>query len=256
MPYSLLLQCYIKNEVYPVTQKHLHAMFLHIVNQVTPDLATILHQESKNKSFTLCLLEQKENEIWWRLTLLDDCLFKPFSNILFKTSEMELYLGKNSILIASILCSPLSGHPLANFTLYPQIADSASKEIKTFKFCIMTPLAFKTGDGDLPLPVPKLFFTSLHKRWETYSDIKFNFDNFEPLIEQHVFISSFNLKSKEFFDGRAVSVGTVGDVTFNARGKISPELIHYLNVLSDYAYYAGVGKKTTMGMGQVKRIGK
>ncbi|GFP33975.1 hypothetical protein HKBW3S42_02315 [Candidatus Hakubella thermalkaliphila] len=33
------------------------------------------------------------------------------------------------------------------------------------------------------------------------------------------------------------------------------EMTRYLNILADFAFFAGLGQKTTMGMGQVRRLG-
>ena len=252
MPYSFVIECF-KNSSYEINHTHLHACFLQMVNNVSPQLAQTLHDDPQNKAFTLCILEEAENKLLWRLTLLDDLLFKPFTDIFTQTMTMDLRIGANKINIASVNCSPLSGYKLANFAFYSQMVEAVGNS-KTLGFEILTPLAFKSGDWDLPLPIPKLFFKSLHNRWQTYSAVKFNFDDLDNFLEKHIFISRFQLESKEFSNGKAISIGAVGSMKFIIKGKVPSDFIKYINILSDYSFYAGVGKKTTMGMGQVRRI--
>ncbi len=55
-------------------------------------------------------------------------------------------------------------------------------------------------------------------------------------------------------DSRSKSIGCVGTVSYKLLGEIEPLLIKQMNVLADFALYAGVGRKTTMGMGMVRRM--
>lgn len=48
-------------------------------------------------------------------------------------------------------------------------------------------------------------------------------------------------------------IGCVGEISYRILGDVKPEEIKQINALADLALYAGVGRKTTMGMGMVKR---
>ncbi|MBM4027556.1 MAG: CRISPR system precrRNA processing endoribonuclease RAMP protein Cas6, partial [Planctomycetes bacterium] len=52
---------------------------------------------------------------------------------------------------------------------------------------------------------------------------------------------------------RGTYPGGYGDVTFEALDTTSP-YVRTLNLLADFAFYSGVGTKTTMGMGQARRV--
>jgi CRISPR-associated endoribonuclease Cas6 len=56
-------------------------------------------------------------------------------------------------------------------------------------------------------------------------------------------------------DPRNRFIGCVGQVTFQILGHVEPQTIQQINALADYALYAGVGRKTTMGMGMTRRLG-
>ena len=49
-------------------------------------------------------------------------------------------------------------------------------------------------------------------------------------------------------------MGCVGRVTFQILGTVEPTTIKQLNTLADFALYAGVGRKTPMGMGVTRRV--
>jgi CRISPR-associated endoribonuclease Cas6 len=45
----------------------------------------------------------------------------------------------------------------------------------------------------------------------------------------------------------------VGEISYRILGDVEPLVIKQINALADFALYAGVGRKTTMGMGMVRR---
>jgi CRISPR-associated endoribonuclease Cas6 len=54
---------------------------------------------------------------------------------------------------------------------------------------------------------------------------------------------------------RSPQVGFVGQVTYGLMAENEAARCQ-LNALADFAFYAGVGIKTTMGMGQTRRVVK
>jgi CRISPR-associated endoribonuclease Cas6 len=55
-------------------------------------------------------------------------------------------------------------------------------------------------------------------------------------------------------DNRSKLIGCVGEVNYRILGEASPELVKHVNVLADFALYSGVGRKTPMGMGMLRRL--
>jgi len=45
-------------------------------------------------------------------------------------------------------------------------------------------------------------------------------------------------------------------MNFRIMGDVDPMIIKQINTLADFALYSGVGRKTPMGMGMVRRIFK
>jgi CRISPR-associated endoribonuclease Cas6 len=74
-------------------------------------------------------------------------------------------------------------------------------------------------------------------------------------VEQYLGISRLKRLNTELIKTKNVMLsGFTGDVTFEIAAKAPPELVRYINVLADYAFFCGTGRKTTVGMGQTKRI--
>jgi CRISPR-associated endoribonuclease Cas6 len=88
----------------------------------------------------------------------------------------------------------------------------------------------------------------LLKRWNQYSQIPFSKTLIEPLYP-----SFFDLKTEIAIDSRSKFIGCVGDITFQILGEVEPQTVQQINALADFAIYAGVGRKTPMGMGMVRR---
>jgi CRISPR-associated endoribonuclease Cas6 len=129
------------------------------------------------------------------------------------------------------------------------LEQAAPKEIKLFFY---TPTTFRQGDIDLPLPVPSLVFRGLLTRWNAFSPIS------APLlretIDRRIALSSADIQTRMFFDGRSHIPGFVGEVTFRILRNTSHTEAQAIAALADFAFYAGIGRKTTHGMGLVRRL--
>jgi CRISPR-associated endoribonuclease Cas6 len=53
-------------------------------------------------------------------------------------------------------------------------------------------------------------------------------------------------------DSRSKFIGCVGALTFQILGDVEANVVKQINALSAFALYAGVGRKTPMGMGQTQ----
>ena len=96
--------------------------------------------------------------------------------------------------------------------------------------------------------MPDFVFQSLLKRWNQYSNIPFP----ESII-QPIYPSFFDIRTEIVMDSRSKFIGCVGAVTFQILGEVDPLTIKQINTLANFALYAGVGRKTPMGMGMIRR---
>lgn len=112
-----------------------------------------------------------------------------------------------------------------------------------------SPTAFRSQHMQVLFPLPALVFGSLLDHWNTFSGVQLHPD-LRAFAEECVGVSSHNIKTRSVsFDDYHQS-GFVGYTRFVLlRGdRYWHGLIH---ALSAFAYYAGVGIRTTTGFGQI-----
>jgi len=283
--------------------KHLHALFLSLVSSVDAEMGDQLHANQANKSFTLSPLQVLGNReqgggnreqgvgnrgkspnpysllsitynhrkpispgtsCWWRISLLDDGLFGRLNQLWLNLNPNQpWHLGPADLHITSILGTPQSTQPWANFCNYQQLYERASDQERKLTLQFYTPTAFRQGKYDSAMPTPDRVFGSLLRRWNHYSGLEFPNDILEAVQPSY-----FDIRTEVATDPRSrfqhtgaktnpcnQFTGCVGKVTYQVLGKVDALTLQQLNTLADFAFYAGVGRKTPMGMGMVRREG-
>jgi CRISPR-associated endoribonuclease Cas6 len=274
MPYSLVLNLLPTSPIYPqyLTGRHFHALFLTLVTAVDKELGDTLHESSSDKAFTLSPLQvsnaakyegyvhglqwQQSRPIppvtpcWWRISLLDDRLFQRLTQLwLGLNLEQSWHLGSADLRITQILMNPHPAQPWANVQSYQQLYEEASEKTRKVTLSFCTPTNFRQGKYDTALPSPESVFNSLLNRWNKYSPIPFDRESLPEL-----FPSFFDINTAIVQDSRSKFIGCVGEISYRMMGKPDPLMVKKINALADFALYAGVGRKTTMGMGMVRRL--
>ncbi|WP_246564116.1 CRISPR-associated endoribonuclease Cas6 [Leptothoe spongobia] len=200
---------------------------------------------------------------WWRISLLDEALFGRLSQLWLNLNpDQPWHLGPANLHITSILGTPQSTQPWANFCNYQQLYEQASERDRKLSLQFYTPTAFRQGGHDSSMPTAHRVFQSLLRRWNRYSELEFPATIIDCLQD-----SQFNVRTEIASDprqqfqqtGARVNpcnqfTGCVGTVTYRILGKVDETTIKQLNTLADFSFYAGVGRKTTMGMGVTRRV--
>ena len=267
MPYSLVLNLLPLSPISPqyLSGRHLHALFLALVSSCDRHLGDTLHNSHSDKAFTLSPLQvvrHRENQLqyqhshlipaetpcWWRISLLDDKLFGKLTQLWLNLNpDQPWHLGSADLKITSIFGTPQSTQPWADACTYTQLYEQA-REDRILSFIFTTPTAFRQGKYDTALPTSESVFNSLLKRWNCYSGIAI-----DALPLDSVFPSFFNLYTEVVSDSRSKFIGCTGEISYRLLGNLEPIQIKQINALADFAFYCGVGRKTTMGMGMVRR---
>lgn len=272
MPYSLVVNFLPREAIQPgyLEGRHLHALFLSMVNAMDSALAGQLHRETKDKAFTLSPLQIQSpggliqashsraipagTPCWWRIGLLDEALFGKLTQLWLNLNPQHAWhLGAANLEICSVLATPQSPQPWANTQPYSELFEQAFEEERYLSLRFFTPTCFRQNDYDSALPTADLVFGSLLKRWQKYSTVPIPSELIERVRKQ-VFPCRFELRTQRVADQRSKFIGCLGTVTYEILGQVPTEQIRQLNVLADFALYAGVGRKTPMGMGMTRRI--
>jgi CRISPR-associated endoribonuclease Cas6 len=256
-----------------------HAAFLKTVRESDPALAEVLHMpDMPTRPFTVSTLYggdmyprtprarngrlhlSPEETYWLRFTTLIEPIFERFmARFLHGQGRPVVRLGHAVLLIKEIIATP-EGHPWAGYTSWGDLVREARPDDEIV-LNFVSPTAFGFGQQDwgkkvMVLPLPETVFGSLARSWNHLAPAPFRLDRkvLREYLDEHVVIKRIDdLNTQIFRHRRAYHVGFVGRVTYGLMAD-DPAIRAQLNALADLALYAGVGMKTTMGMGQCRRM--
>lgn len=244
----------------------LYAAFLHLVGLRNGRLADKLHAPTRSKPFTVSPLYgdfvtsngvvhlQKEQHYWFRLTSLDPTL----SALLADLTPVEVpavTLFSKPLPVIAIAKSP-EEHPWASHAsaevLYERhMLENDPPHAVTLQF--NTPTTFRSGGQNIPFPLPRFVFLTLGEKWNHYAPVHLG-DDVAQVIADRVLLSRYDLKTRMFDFGRYRQVGFTGQCEFRIDVQDDDLWGRVVHLLADFAFYAGVGYKATMGMGQTRRM--
>jgi CRISPR-associated endoribonuclease Cas6 len=249
-----------------------HAAFLNTVRESDEALAEALHVPGMPvRPFTVSMLQNTprarngrlhlspEQTYWLRFTTLYQPIFECFmKRFLDRGGRPAVRLGQAVLLIKELLATP-EGHAWAGYDSWSGLVQGAKADEEiVLKFS--SPTAFGFGQKDwgkkvMVLPLPETVFGSLARSWNALAPAPFRVDRrtLGEYLDEHVVIKRIDdLHTQMLRFRRSYQIGFAGRVTYGLMA--DDEAIRcQLNALADLAFYAGVGMKTTMGMGQCRR---
>ena len=263
--YSILLRLRSENEaiISPTQGYHAYALFLNLIRFSNPALAEKLHNLPNNKPFTLSSLQgsfqhidkslklKPDNVYFIRLTFMTEDIFSSFMDAVLKHTDQSLRLesavfGQIAVEVTrqeSLLC---------DFQTYEELIDCASAGTRlTLDF--MSPVTFRSGGKrNILLPDPKLILGSYWNRWQAFSPLKL--DEISGVDLGKIFISRYRLNTRILHFNGYQETGFEGHCWLDLDPSMGISKLKLINTLADFAFYCGTGAKTSMGMGQTRRI--
>lgn len=132
---------------------------------------------------------------------------------------------------------------------YEQLLEARPRTSWLFRF--VSPMALTSRNQHLPLPVPDLVFRSLVNKWNTVAPSTLHLDpETGEQIPAAVGLSSSRGETRSVRLTNHTEVGFVGEAAFRPVTH-DQRLDGLIAALAQFAGFAGVGRKTTIGMGQV-----
>jgi len=288
MPQSIVINL-VPEAVIPrqyLQSQHFQKLFLTLVTAVDTELGRILQADSQNRSFTLGPLQVPDPDntrlasrklkfflprsvseqqpmqyhypadippgvhCWWRISLLDDALFESLSHAWERhLTRQSWFLGPARLHITNLFTDSQQPFDWASQHTYQQLYESASDSQRKCQFQFLTPAVFRQGSYDSPMPTRDALFHSLRKRWNRYSGLAF-----APSVVNSIIPGTFDLHTVTVETSQLKLVGCLGQVTYNLIGDVDALTIKRINTLADFAFYSGVGRSSTQGMGMVRRL--
>lgn len=258
---NLKLRLTKRTEVSPlITPDHLHGFFFSLLPK---ELAEVLHKPVRYKPFCLWAPQifkfyqtSEENpqpleNVSLTVSFLKDELFPSFLSNLFnlfnQKNRLKLFLGPYKVKLFQDVDLSLLRHD--EYLSYNEPENLILKPLLSFRF--LTPVSLKRGDVDYPLPDPQTVFKSILKKWNYFSPVKVPVD-LSPALEKKLYVVFAGIKTYKIklSLGSAVT-GFVGKVVYGGKN-LTEEELKWLTILGNFSNFAGVGRKTTMGLGLTK----
>lgn len=217
-----------------------------LMEKISPDYAAELHQGSVNPYSQA--LHFNETHIHWTISTLNEeaerNILRPLlentdSSIVVRHKELDLKILKKEL-------TTISYEQLMDETYFGQCSPYLEIHFDS-------PTAFKVDGAYQFYPTVPHIFQSLIRKYDAFS-------NEEPIfseelmkdIGQNVYLSKYHLKSTLFYLEKTRIPSFRGALTFRIQG---PQLFrNLLHMLAAFGEYSGVGIKTAMGMGAIRRV--
>ncbi|GAX38418.1 CRISPR system precrRNA processing endoribonuclease RAMP protein Cas6 [Nodularia sp. NIES-3585] len=197
-------------------------------------LAAKLHQQD-SLPITLAMRYSSSQKLHLRISLLQKELLAPL------LWGLSTNLG-GEITLAGIPCRLGKCIDILPASSFEKLARIPAQTVIKLQF--LSPTSFKQGRVIQPFPLPELVFGSLLRRWNIFAPAELHFSP----VEWNALISAFELKTYALKMAGGAEIGAEGWVKYRF---LDPEQARMATILAHFADFAGVGRKTAMGMGQV-----
>jgi CRISPR-associated endoribonuclease Cas6 len=266
MLYSILLELVVlEAAALPITMGHLaQALILNIVKQFDPELSTHLHDEPGYRPYTVspldggtrsgkCIFLQRDQLCRIRITLLDGgTLWQKFCTHFLETGPTSVRLGGCLLQLVRIVSSPQADPSgWVRSTDWQTLSTLPAREEITMQF--VTATAFSWGNRRFVVfPEPYLLWEGLLHTWNKYAPSCYTFEKqgVRATLQSAVTVTRCCLHTHTLHYPDYTQKGFVGVCSYWIRA--SSDITAFLTTLAAFAFYSGVGYKTTMGMGQVR----
>ncbi len=246
-----------------------NAIFLKWVAQRDPDLAARLHAPDDRRPFTCSsLMGARTDRVSGKaITVITpgQPLFLRYTGLTAEVSEhlarwaesppSEVEIEGVRLIVRGATLDP-AVHPWAGQTTYQTLFRNSLPPREhlprylELEFC--SPTTFHSKGRNVPLPLPELVYGSLAEKWNSFSPVAVS-PEVRRFAEECIAISRYDLSTRAVpGKGEGIQIGFTGYCRY-ATLRPDPYWVGVLELLTNYAFYAGVGYQTTTGMGQARR---
>jgi len=244
----------------------LNAVFLDWVKAKDSDLSHKLHSSDYlPRPFTISNLNEMpkpkdgivfleaESKVWFRITSISKALSQFLLGEVIADHPEEISIAENAFLIKHMTCDP-EKHIWAGETTYNALVNHymMGRAYPKIQHYFASATSFHRHGNHLPFVLPSLAIGSWMKSWNAYAPLTFPEDLISK-ADRSVAVSYYKMHSVPVRYGKMTLVGGIGKCTFNVVNN-DPYWRHLVNVLSAFAFYAGTGVKTALGLGQTRRL--
>ncbi|GAA0544017.1 CRISPR-associated endoribonuclease Cas6 [Actinomadura livida] len=242
----------------PHTGPAVNAAFLSALRDAgEADLSFALHETKPPKPFALTpLLDERDRragatseQVRFEVGILAESLTATVLQALATTVDVRV--ARCQYKIASLELA--AAEPFQDLLATAQPADR-------WTFRIVTPVAFFTAREEgarrvRPFPEPEWVFSDLYRKWEAFAPQAPLGETTAHAITQNLEVADYRLTMAEHLLKAGVPPvrGSAGKITYRVADtrRTTPQAQAGLDALVRFSVYAGIGDRTTIGMGHV-----
>jgi CRISPR-associated endoribonuclease Cas6 len=131
------------------------------------------------------------------------------------------------------------------------LAESAQSGERRWRLDFLTPTSFRSKGGYSQFPAVALVFGSLARRWSRFSPAPLP-PGLTAALSESITVAEYRIGLSRLGFGRYFEPGFTGWCAFSASKRADDETCRWAGALARFAFFSGVGAKTTMGMGQTR----
>lgn len=246
------------------TGRIMHGTFFHMLEHGSSELADFIHNDMIIKPFTVSDLHScqrqrakgkgrviKRGDIFrWRITVLHESLLSILLNV---EPGARLVLNKQPMLVQDIIVDGEKDRSSGILEEGELISHCLSVgDFSQLRLDFVSPTAFRVDDMDYPLPTPALTFNSFAKKWQ---QLDMPLDISQPYIEDilsRLYIRRWQGASQSIYLTPQRGINTfTGSFVYDA-SHLELEEKRLLLLLAQFGVFAGCGRLSTQGMGQIR----
>ena len=261
----------------PTMGHHAHAAFLSLLRMSNPGKAEEVHAGSRQKPFTVSPLIGKGErcgdslriragtECWLRFTFLDDALFAHFGEAFLTQDFPSIRLGGATFQLSRLVSSGAETKDWSGNATYEDLIESAGTDTR-LRVRFYSPTAFRELSprgqktrNQSHIDLVRCYQSWVNK-WNAFAPMQIDKQPLLDFVAGHAGLTAVESKSRMLDFGKHKAIGFVGSGAYQffmggqSEGKGDTEMLRLANLLADFAFYCGTGYKTTMGMGQTRRV--
>lgn len=241
------------------------ALFLQSIAQHAASLADALHAENQTRPYTVSNLWGfrpsvgfvPTQPIFWRITTLDTATTLALSEVILHGAlAVHQWVRFDDVLLQIVtVTNQASEHEWAGNISYDALAAPwmLAKEFPTASLTLqmVSPTCFKSDGKYQILPLPQWVFGGLLEKYNAFANVALSPD-VRRFAETSLVVSGLELHSQVLALKGGRQPGVLGRVRYSATHK-DRFWLSACHLLCDFAFFGGLGRSTSLGMGQARR---
>ena len=218
-----------------------YRLYAYLLELLPPEGASWLH-ETGSKCLSQSLRYEKNQDAYlWTVNMLSERATKLLAPVLADVQKVFIENQEFDILHRQV----------QQTTMEALLSQGVNSNRATLNF--ITPTAFKQNGRYTIFPQERLLLQSLINRWnEIFTTCPIEDEDVFAALLAGIHIVDYRLQTSRFLLKSVRIPGFSGSCVLSAR--LAPPLLELWNTLLSFAHYAGMGIKTSLGMGGTRTM--